>query len=62
MHVYVLKDQHYSFTVIETIFDEVKDVLQCQPVGIPLPLTEHVDDYQAACPACNLTLTGKPDN
>ena len=48
--------------VIETIFDEVKDVLQCQPVGIPLPLTEHVDDYKAACPACDLTLTDKPDD
>lgn len=48
--------------IIETIFDEEKNVLQCQPVGIPLPLTEHVGDHKAACPACNLTLTGKPDD
>ena len=48
--------------VIETIFDKVKDELRCQPVGIPLPLTEHVDDHKAACPACDLTLTGKPDD
>ena len=47
--------------IIERIFDEVKDELQCQPVGIPLPLAEHVDDYKAACPACNLTFTGKSD-
>ena len=47
--------------IIERIFDEVKDVFQCQSVSIPLPLTEHVGDHKAACPACNLTLTGKPD-